>query len=126
MKGLMHMEFTINLTYLVKALIGIAAAILSGFVIPWIKAKTGEARADRLLALARIAVQAAEQVYKNVEKSGDQKYAYAEKFLVQHGIKLDSNEIEQAIEAAVYERSGGTMRIEDSNETESATVEAGG
>lgn len=99
----MNLTFPIDLTPLANALVGVAAAVVSGFVIPWIKAKAGEARAANLMKWARIGVQAAEQVYQGKADSGKDKYAYVEQFLARHGFKLDTTEVEQAIEAAVFE-----------------------
>ena len=93
----------IDLTPLANALVGVAAAVLSGFFIPWLRAKAGEARAANLMKWARIGVQAAEQLYQSKQNSGKDKYAYVEQFLARHGFKLEAAEVEQAIESAVFE-----------------------
>lgn len=96
---------TTDITPIVNALIALCAAVLTGFVIPWIYAKAGKERADSLMTWAKIGVQAAEQIYQKEQdaiKTGKLKKLYVQQFLESKGFHLTGSEIEQAIEAAVY------------------------
>ena len=93
----------VDLTPLANALISILGAVLTYQVIPWIRAKAGQARAESLGKWARIGVQAAEQVYQGQADAGKKKFAYVEQFLAERGFKLDTQEVEKAIESAVFE-----------------------
>ena len=98
------MNTPIDLTQLANALVSVVTAIISGFIIPWIRAKAGEAHATSLMKYARIGVRAAEQFAKtNPGMTGKDKYAQVEQFLVEKGFKLNTVEVKQAIEAAVFE-----------------------
>lgn len=81
----------------VQALIGLLATIITAKVIPWIKAKTTVQQQQALAAAARMAVYAAEQVYGS--GCGQEKLAYAQRWLLSRGYDLDF----AAIEAAVRE-----------------------
>lgn len=93
----------LDLTPIANALIGLCATAITVFVIPWIYAKAGKERADSLMKWAKIGVQAAEQIYRDKENAGELKKLRVEQFLMEHGFRLNSQEVEQAIEAAVRE-----------------------
>ena len=93
----------INLTPVFQALIALLAALITYRVIPWIKSRTTLNQRMELTTAAKIAVFAAEQIYGMNKEANDQKLAYAVAQLEQLGFDLDTIELRNAVEAAVYE-----------------------
>lgn len=89
----------IDLTPILNAVIALAAAIITAFVIPWLRNKISEQDMDEFLAWVEIAVSAAEQLYESTQ--GDEKKAYVIEFLEDRGFKVDVATLDGAIEAAV-------------------------
>ena len=100
-------------TMIFKGIITILVAIVTMFVIPWIKSKMTEEEFNDILKWVKIAVQAAEMIYKE-SGMGKAKKAYVESFLEDHGIVYDKKEIEALIESAVLElKKSGEIIYED-------------
>ena len=92
----------IDLTMIANAIIALAAAIITTYIIPWIKSKmTDEQRRD-VLAWVDVAVKAAEQIYKGPGR-GAEKKRFVLKYLKDKGYTLDDKSVELALEAAVKE-----------------------
>lgn len=91
----------IDLTPIFQALITLAVALITAFVIPWLKRKIGSEKMSEFLKWVDIAVKAAEQLYSTTE--GDKKKLYVVQFLSDKGFKVDTATLDSAIEAAVLE-----------------------
>ena len=91
-----------DLTPIVNAVITLIAAIVTTFLIPWIKSKIDAAKLAQIVEWVGIAVRAAEQIY-NESGMGEKKKQYVLDFLASKGFTLDSNSINAMIEAAVKE-----------------------
>lgn len=91
---------TIDVTTIVNAVIALIAAIISAFVIPWIKSKTTAQQREDLVAWVKIAVAAAEQIYRGT-KRGEEKKQYVLDFLTKNGFSVNEDSVNAAIEAAV-------------------------
>lgn len=92
----------IDFTPVLQAIVGLCAAIITTFVVPYIKSKTTKEQQTQINEWVRIAVSAAEQVYEGPGK-GDEKKAYVLTWLSNHGISIDEDKLDAMIEAAVYE-----------------------
>lgn len=90
---------TIDLTPLFQAVIAMLAALVTAKVVPWIKQRTTAEQQAGICTLTRTLVYAAEQLFKNQAKSGDQKLNYVKTKLRERGFDIDLD----AIEAAVME-----------------------
>lgn len=90
-----------DITPIVNAVIALVALLITAFVIPWLKKKAAGCDMEKLLSWVNIAVAAAEQLYTTVQ--GDEKKQYALDFLKAKGYEVDSEDINNAIEAAVLE-----------------------
>ena len=88
----------IDLTPIYNAIIALAAAFVSAFVIPWLKRKTDEQEREELLRWVEIAVAAAQQLYHQAE--GSKRLAYALEFLEEKGFTIDDTVVD-TVEAAV-------------------------
>lgn len=91
---------TVDVTAIVNAVIALIAAIVTAFVVPWIKSRTTAQQREDLIAWIKIAVSAAEQIYKG-EKRGEEKKQYVLDFLENNGFSIDDDSVNAAIEAAV-------------------------
>lgn len=89
-----------DLTPIVNAVIALIAAIVTTFLIPWIKSKIDAAKIAQIVEWVGIAVRAAEQIY-NESGMGEKKKQYVLNFLADKGFTLDPNSINAMIEAAV-------------------------
>ena len=97
----------IDLTQIILAVIALIGAILTGFVIPWLKSKINvengkinETQAALLKLAINTAVKAAEQLFNSDE--GQKKKAYVLDILKAQGYEVDQVALDAAIEAAVY------------------------
>ncbi len=89
-----------DITPVVNAVIALAAALVTAFVIPWVKSKTTAAQREEIEAWVRIAVTAAEQIYSGAGK-GKEKKAYVLKFLEEKNLKIDEKSVDLMIESTV-------------------------
>lgn len=89
-----------NVTPIVNAVIALAAAMITAFVIPWIKSRTTAAQREEINAWVKIAVTAAEQIFTETG-NGKEKKAYVLKFLEEKNLKIDEKSVDLVIESAV-------------------------
>lgn len=89
----------IDFTPLVQAIITLAAAAVTIFLIPWLKERYGNEALDKARSWVQIAVYAAEKLYG--AGHGDEKLEYAEQVLAQHKIKLDFDTLKAMVDAEI-------------------------
>ena len=92
----------IDITAIIVAFIGLISTVLTVVVVPYFKSKTTETQRENIYFWAKIAVQAAEQIYKETGQ-GAAKKEYVKKFLAEHGIILDEDQVDVVIESAVLQ-----------------------
>lgn len=88
-----------ELTEVVKIVIELVAAVASVWLVPWLKAKLNAEQVSEMLRWVEIAVSAAEQLYDATQ--GNVKKKYVVSFLEKRGYRMDEDELNLAIEAAV-------------------------
>lgn len=93
---------TVDITTIINAVIALIAAVITAFVIPWVKSKTTSQQREDLIAWIKIAVAAAEQIYIG-DKRGAEKKQYVLDFLAKYGFSVNEDSVNAAIEAAVRE-----------------------
>ncbi len=91
---------TFDITSIIEAVIALISAVITVLLIPWIRTKTTESQRQKLVAWTKIAVAAAEQIFKGTGR-GEEKKKYVISFLKGKGITFDENSINAAVEAAV-------------------------
>ena len=96
---------TIDLTQIILAVIALLSAIITGFVIPWLRNKLTDHQYDTLAALVRVGVFAAEQLFTS--EQWKEKKQYVVDLLEENGYKVDVTAVDALIEATVRE-----LRIE--------------
>ena len=92
---------TIDITSIVEAVLALIGAIITVFVIPWLKSKTDAAQLEKIKMWVTVAVEAAEQLYVGSGR-GAEKKAYVVQFLQEKGFTLDPDSLDKLIEAAVF------------------------
>lgn len=88
-----------DMTPVIDAVIALIAAIITAFVIPWVKRNTTAQDRDDFLRWVEIAVAAAEQLYYSTQ--GPEKKKYVVQFLAEKGFIFSDADIDAAIESAV-------------------------
>ena len=91
----------IDLTPIVEAIVALVAAIITAFVIPWLKGKIDADKLEEIELWVTVAVEAAEQLYVGSGR-GAEKKAYVVQFLQEKGFTLDPDSLDKLIEAAVF------------------------
>ena len=85
----------IDLTNIINAVLALAAALITAFVIPWIKANTTLKQQEGMRDMCSILVFAAEQIYG--AGRGEDKLAYVVSKLKERGYTVDIDMIEAAV-----------------------------
>lgn len=95
------MNFEINLTQIIVAVIALIFSVITGYLIPWIKSNTNERTYKMLEMGCQAAVYFAQQWYKTEdgEKKKEEAIKYAENWLKERNIKVDMNLVADTIEA---------------------------
>ena len=96
---------TIDLTQIILAIITLIGAILTGFIIPWLKTKLDDRQYNVFATLVRVGVYAAEQLFAS--EQWKEKKEYVVNLLLENGYTVDATAVDALIEATVRE-----LRIE--------------
>ena len=92
----------VNIEIIIKVIIPILGAIITYLIVPFIRQKTTKEQRENIYFWVTLAVQAAEQIYKE-KGQGKLKKEYVVDFLVSKGINITIQELDVLIEAAVKE-----------------------
>ena len=90
----------VDLTQVISAVITLIVALVSAFLIPYLKSKLSADKLEKIQFWVNIAVGAAEMIYVGTGR-GQEKKAYVLEFLNSKGLSLNMTEIDNLIEAAV-------------------------
>lgn len=88
-----------DLTPIINAAIALLAAVVTAFVIPWIKRNTTQKDREEMLKWVEIAVAAAQQLYHQLD--GAERKEYVRNYLNAKGYDVNDKDVDNAIEAAV-------------------------
>lgn len=91
-----------DMTKIIEAIITLLVALITIFVIPYIKSRLSADELAEIMKWVKIAVEAAEMIYKE-SGMGKEKKKFVENFLTEHGIKVDIEQLDALIESAVLE-----------------------
>lgn len=100
-----------DITPIIEAVAALIAALITAFLVPYIKSKTTAEQQKEINAWVKIAVSAAEQIFKGSGR-GEEKKQYVIAWLKERGVTVDENELDALIEAAVYELTQGIIPLE--------------
>ena len=104
----------IDLTQIILAIITLIGGLVARYLIPWIKGKLTVQQNETLVRVIKVAVFAAEQIYKS--NQGQEKKQYVLDLLEKNGFDIHTGLIDAAIEAQVKE-----LKIEMGNNTSEHT-----
>lgn len=93
------MNEMIDLTPFIKAGVFLLGCILMRYVVPWLKANTTAKQREDLLAWAKIAVYAAQQLF--YQEDGEIRLKYALELMEEKGFDINDSAVLDAVEAAV-------------------------
>lgn len=97
-----------NIEIIIKIVIPIIGAIITYLIVPFLREKTTKEQRGNIEFWVRIAVNAAEQIYKE-KGHGKQKKEYVLDFLSSKNINISEQQLDLLIEAAVYELNNGYL-----------------
>ena len=89
-----------DITDIIEAIIVLISALITTFLLPYIRQKLNDEKRQKLIFWIETAVKAAEQIYGS--KAGQQKKDYVVAFLLSKGIVADVDEVTALIESEVY------------------------
>lgn len=104
-----------DLTPIFEALIALALALITTFLVPYIKEKIDADKLSKIQYWVKVGVEAAEQIF-NYESAGKEKKQYVLAFLESKGFSIDPVEINNLIESAVYQLNDMSAIKGDGNE----------
>ena len=114
-----------DITPIVEAVAALIAVVITAVVIPYIKSKTTAQQQAEIKEWVKIAVAAAEQLYKGSGR-GEEKKQYVIEWLNEHNITVDMDKIDALVEAAVYQlnqdKSGSEVLPIDTVAVKSLTI----
>ncbi|MNN47395.1 Phage holin protein [compost metagenome] len=87
------------------------AAVITTYVVPYIKTKIKKEQRNQIAAWTKIAVTAAEQIYAGPGR-GDEKKQYVLEFLQMNGYTIDLDSINALIESAVHDLTQGAEKLD--------------
>ena len=90
-----------DFTPVLEAVLALIAAIISVFLVPYLKSRTTIQQQMEISTWVAIAVEAAEQIYKGSGR-GQEKKEYVIGWLEEHNITVDEDKLDCLIESAVY------------------------
>ena len=105
---------TIDLTQIILAIITLIGAIITRYLIPWIKSKLSDNQYETFCTLIRVGVYAAEQLFSS--EQWKEKKQYVVDLLKENGYEVDSTAVDAMIEATVRElriEQGGAKKVEE-------------
>lgn len=100
-----------DITPIIEAVFALIAVAITAIVIPYIKSRTTAQQQAEINAWVKIAVAAAEQIYKGSGR-GAEKKEYVLTWLQERGITVDESKLDVLIEAAAYDLRNDIFAIE--------------
>ena len=91
-----------DLTPIISAALTLIMAVITTFLIPYLKTKIDANKFDKIKSWVTVAVEAAEMIYVGTGR-GEEKKAYVVQYLNSKGYTLDADSINNHIEPAVSE-----------------------
>ena len=94
------MNTTYDITGIIEIVVALLSALVTTFLIPYIKKKMSAEKFSELQRWVKVAVEAAEQIYGS--KTGKQKKEYVVSYLLSKGLVVEVDSVGALIEAEVY------------------------
>lgn len=92
-----------EITFMIlKVIISVSVALITTFLIPFIKSQTKTKQQEEILKIVQVAVQAAEQTLKGGEVKKEDVLRFMTDWLAKRGITISDEQLDKLIESAVY------------------------
>lgn len=104
----------IDITPIIEAVIGLVAALITVFLIPYIKSKTTAEQREDLKDWIELAVKAAEKLYEGAGR-GDEKRDFVLEWLEKHNFTVDDETLRLVMEAFVKDLDSEANKTEVSS-----------
>ena len=91
---------------LLKIVVSVCAALITAYVVPYIKALKQDSRYAAVIDMIELAVRAAEQTIREPGQGKAKKeevIRFISDWMTKNGIQIDDSEIDQLIESCVYQ-----------------------
>ena len=93
-----------DVTFLIlKCVLSVAVALITAYLVPFIKARTSAETQSRIEDVVSVAVKAAEQTMDGGEAKKEAVMDYVMRWVALHGIKITRDQVDQLVECVVYE-----------------------
>lgn len=95
---------------ILKVVVSVCAALVTVYLIPYLKTLKEDKRYGALVDMVEVAVKAAEQTFRTSGQGAAKKeevMKFVTEWMRSHGINIDSYQIDQLIECAVYQMKQG-------------------
>lgn len=106
----------IDLTELLQAALAVLATLVTGYLIPWLRAKAGKEKQEMLNSWIDVAVYAAQQLYET--KTISDRLDYAARWLESHNIVVDRAQIEAGVKRYKTGNLATALGLNDAEESE--------
>lgn len=106
----------IDLTELLQAALAVLATLVTGYLIPWLRAKAGKEKQEMLNSWIDVAVYAAQQLYET--KTISDRLDYAARWLESHNIVVDRAQIEAGVKRYKTGNLAAALGLNDAEESE--------
>ena len=93
-----------DLTWLAELIVTVLAIVISRYVVPWLRGKITESKNTELKFWTTLAVEAAEEHYKDLRGAGAKKLKEVSDFLAAKGYKLNDEEVLTLIDGIVRDK----------------------
>lgn len=94
-EGTTQTAYTLDLTDLFQAVLATLAALVTGYLVPWLKAKAGKEKQELTETMIDVAVYAAQQLYETNTISDRLDYACS--WLKARGVTVDRAQVEAGV-----------------------------
>lgn len=98
-----------DVTFMIlKVIVSVATALITVYLIPYIKSQTKTKRQEEVLSMVEVAVRAAEQTLNSGKVKKAEVVTFVTSWLDQRGIKITEEQLDKLIESAVYSMNNET------------------
>ena len=99
---------------ILKIVVSIICALITGYLIPYLKTLRDDARWQRLINMVETAVEAAEQTVKEPGSGAEKKkmvLSFVSDWLTKQGIAVTEDELDKLVEAAVKKMNDSKQKV---------------
>lgn len=96
---------------LLRIVISVTAALITVYLIPYLKSQTNTKQMDELIGMINVAVKAAEQTVKGGKMKKAEVITFMSEWMNSRGISITDDQLDKLIESAVYSMNNATTEV---------------